>query len=60
MCSTWSPPLSERLRGGSCLGPNEGAWWCFDTKHVSVGDVNVLSSQIVQNNMGLYVTGLSP
>ena len=54
----------ERLAGdevgGSCLGPNEESWWCFDTKHVSVGDVNVLSSQIVQNNMGLYVTGLSP
>ena len=50
----------ERLAGdevgGSCFGPNDESWWCFDTKHVSVGDVNVLSSQVVQNNMGLYVT----
>ena len=53
----------ERLAGdevgGSCLGPNEESWWCFDTKHVSVGDVNVLSSKVVQNNMGLYVLTLT-
>ena len=39
-----------RRKSGSALSVNEG----------HSADVNVLSSQIVQNNMGLYVTGLSP
>ncbi len=48
----------ERLAGdeagGSCLAPNDESWWCFDTMHVGVGDVHVLSSKVVQNNQGLY------
>jgi len=47
----------ERLAGderaGSCFAPNED-WWGFDTTHVGVGDVHVMSNNIVQNNMGLY------
>eukprot|EP00316_Scyphosphaera_apsteinii_P011996 CAMPEP_0119312336 /NCGR_PEP_ID=MMETSP1333-20130426/25968_1 /TAXON_ID=418940 /ORGANISM="Scyphosphaera apsteinii, Strain RCC1455" /LENGTH=411 /DNA_ID=CAMNT_0007316937 /DNA_START=38 /DNA_END=1273 /DNA_ORIENTATION=+ len=40
--------------GGSCLAPNDDDWWWFDTTHVGVGDVHVMSNKMVQNNMGLY------
>ena len=48
----------ERLAGdeagGACLVPNEDAWWGFDTSHVGVGDVHVMSSRVIQNGLGLY------
>jgi len=48
----------ERLAGdeagGACLVPNEDEWWGFDTSHVGVGDVHVMSSRVIQNGLGLY------
>lgn len=34
---------------GSCFGPNPD-WWAFDTTHVGVGDVQILSSSRLKNS----------
>ena len=48
----------ERLAGdgpaGECFGPNDEDWWTFDTTHVGLGDVHVMSNQVVKNSLGLY------
>ncbi|KAJ9534567.1 hypothetical protein QJQ45_022078 [Haematococcus lacustris] len=38
---------------GACLTPN-GDWWTFDTCHLAVSDVQVLSNSSVQAGVGVY------
>ena len=38
---------------GKVLAPN-GDWWWFDTCHLGVGDVQILSSNSVQSGEGVY------
>ena len=46
-------PLAGDETAGAVLAPNDD-WWAFDTLHVGVGDVHVMSNQVVKNSMGLY------
>ncbi|KAK4536368.1 hypothetical protein CDCA_CDCA08G2393 [Cyanidium caldarium] len=41
-------------RGGAVLAPNLENWWCFDSQHVGVGDVQWLSSTKVRGACGAY------
>lgn len=40
---------------GRVLGPNAEAWWSFDTRHISVSDVQILGdSQGGRSDAGVY------
>jgi len=41
--------------GGACLAPNSEEWWGFDTTHVAVGDVHVMSSRVIQVHVYIYI-----
>eukprot|EP00238_Polyblepharides_amylifera_P002136 CAMPEP_0196587670 /NCGR_PEP_ID=MMETSP1081-20130531/58212_1 /TAXON_ID=36882 /ORGANISM="Pyramimonas amylifera, Strain CCMP720" /LENGTH=347 /DNA_ID=CAMNT_0041909917 /DNA_START=349 /DNA_END=1392 /DNA_ORIENTATION=+ len=47
-------PSFDGSEVGSVMQPNEEDWWTFDTCHVGVGDVQILSSGTVQASGGVY------
>jgi len=47
-------PSHEGSEVGVVLMPNEEDWWTFDTLHVGLGDVQIISSGNVQSQGGIY------